>query len=387
MAVAFSHTLRALDNDGSRRRLGPLVVTGLIVAWSAWFAFGRVAVYEVSEKSRLEVRSGAHAVAAPIDGRVVQSYLTLGRWVEKDDVLLALDAEAEQRQLAERRARRDALAARLAAQKGEFEAEQAALRAQQVARDVAVREARARLAEAEAWAEFAERQAATSTRLRQTRAVSEVEVLRDLAEVKARRAAVQALAQTASLQDKDRLVQEAASRTRLAKLGREATELRGELRVEEAAIARLEHEIALRTIRAPVAGRIGEVAEFHVGSVVRATDKLGSVVPAGEARAVAFFPAATVGRVRPGQPARLRLEGFPWTQYGTVAATVTDVGNEPSGGLVRVELTLAADPERTIPVEHGMPGWAEVEVERVAPAVLVLRAAGQRVLGSRSAPR
>ena len=40
------------------------------------------------------------------------------------------------------------------------------------------------------------------------------------------------------------------------------------------------------------------------------------------------IPVAVVGRIRPGQPARLRLEGFPWTQYGTVAATVAEHLNE-----------------------------------------------------------
>jgi membrane fusion protein (multidrug efflux system) len=385
MAATFSRTLRSLETAGSRRRLGALLVTGLVLAWAGWFVLGRVAVYEVSDKTRLEVRSAAHAVASPVGGRVVAAYLTLGRRVEEGDVLLTLDAEAERHQLAERRARRDALAARLAAQRPEFESEQAALEAQQVARDVALREAHARTAEAEARVTLAERQAATSVRLRLNNAISGEELLRDKAEVEARRAARNALTLAASLQEKDRLVQESASRTRLAKLGREAAELRGDIQVETAAIARLEYDIGQRTIRAPVAGRVGEAADFHIGSVVRAAEKLGSLVPAGEPRAVAFFPAAAVGRVRPGQAARLRLDGFPWAQYGTVAATVADVGNEPSGGLVRVELTLAADPASPIPVEHGMPGWAEVEVERVSPAVLLLRAAGQ-LLTARRAP-
>jgi membrane fusion protein (multidrug efflux system) len=92
---------------------------------------------------------------------------------------------------------------------------------------------------------------------------------------------------------------------------------------------------------------------------------------------VAHFPAASVERIHPGRPARIRLEGFPWTQYGALAANVADVGNEPSEGLIRVELTLAPGHASPIPLGHGLPGSAEVEVERVSPAVLVLRAAGQ----------
>jgi membrane fusion protein (multidrug efflux system) len=97
-----------------------------------------------------------------------------------------------------------------------------------------------------------------------------------------------------------------------------------------------------------------------------------------------MFPAAAVERIRPEQPARLRLHGFPWTQYGTVPARVTDVGNEASGGLIRVELALRPDPRSSIPVAHGLPGTAEVEVERVTPAVLVLRAAGRYLVARRT---
>jgi membrane fusion protein (multidrug efflux system) len=136
-----------------------------------------------------------------------------------------------------------------------------------------------------------------------------------------------------------------------------------------------------------VAGRVGEAAEFRVGSVVRPADRLGAIVPTGEPRGVALFPAAAVGRIRPGQVARLRLDGFPWAQYGTLPATVTDVGNEPTSGLIRVEFALAPDPDSAIVVEHGLPGSAEVEVEHVSPAVLVLRAAGQYVAGRRTSDR
>jgi len=53
------------------------------------------------------------------------------------------------------------------------------------------------------------------------------------------------------------------------------------------------------------------------------------------------------------------------------------VGSEPSGARIRVELDLNAEVPAAIPMEHGLPGSAEVEVERVAPVLLVIRAAGQ----------
>jgi multidrug resistance efflux pump len=131
-------------------------------------------------------------------------------------------------------------------------------------------------------------------------------------------------------------------------------------------------------VRAPISGRIESVVDLRPGSVVEAGARLGVIVPSGTLRAVAFYdPANSVGRVRPGQRGRLRLHGFPWTKYGSIPASVDRVGNEPKDGTIRVELLLAPDPGTRIPLQHGLPATAEVEVERVSPAALVLDAAGR----------
>ena len=105
----------------------------------------------------------------------------------------------------------------------------------------------------------------------------------------------------------------------------------------------------------------------------------------GRPRVVAYFPVSSVGRIRPGQAARLRLDGFPWTRYGLPEAAVVDVGTEPADGLVRVEMALTAGSAPAIPREHGLTGTAEVTVERLSPAQLVLRAAG-RLLTTKPTP-
>jgi membrane fusion protein (multidrug efflux system) len=89
-----------------------------------------------------------------------------------------------------------------------------------------------------------------------------------------------------------------------------------------------------------------------------------------------FAPSQAVGRIAPGQRARVRLEGFPWAQHGTVPGSVSQIGSEMRDGRIRVELALDAA-RSPIPLRHGLPGTVEVEVERVSPALLVLRAAGK----------
>ena len=101
--------------------------------------------------------------------------------------------------------------------------------------------------------------------------------------------------------------------TRVVRLERETVELGGDIDIEQATIRRLERDITERQVRAPVSGKIGEVTDVRVGSVVAAGAKLCAIVPTGSPRAVAQFSPVVVGRLKPGQPARLRLAGFPWT--------------------------------------------------------------------------
>jgi membrane fusion protein (multidrug efflux system) len=386
MAATFSRTLRSLEADGSRSRVVDWLVLAVVAAWAAWLVSGRVALYEVSESARLEVEGAAHPIASPVTGRVVETGMTIGREVHAGEVLIVLDDQVQRDSLREKRARSAALAERRAALGREIQAERQALAAHRQARTTAVEASRAQVAEAEARAALAERQLARVGALRARGAASVEEHQRAQAESRACRAAARALELTTARLGHDGAVQEGDRKIRLAKLEREAVELQGEAAVEEAAIRSLEHEADRRVLRAPISGRIGAVAaEFRVGSVVREAETLGSIVPRGEPRAVALFPAAAIGRVRAGQVARLRLDGFPWTQYGTLTAQVAEVGDEAHDGLIRVELALGQDPLSAIPLGHGLPGTAEVEVERVSPATLVLRAAGQALVARRPA--
>lgn len=105
--------------------------------------------------------------------------------------------------------------------------------------------------------------------------------------------------------------------------------------------------------------------------------------------AAELAPEASLGRVWPGQPGRLRLAAFPWTQYGTLPVQVVTVAPAARDGLVRVELAIRPGYDARILLAHDLPGTVEIEVERLSPAALVLRAAG-RFLGSplpRGSPR
>ncbi|HEY3593373.1 MAG TPA: HlyD family secretion protein, partial [Polyangiaceae bacterium] len=66
----------------------------LLLGWIAWSVFGRVAVYEVTPKARLEVDRTTHPIQAPFAGKVLNSSLVLGREVQLGDVLFELEANS-----------------------------------------------------------------------------------------------------------------------------------------------------------------------------------------------------------------------------------------------------------------------------------------------------
>src|SRR5437016_10286899 len=81
VSASFPRTMRALQTDGMNPTvLGLILVTALITLWCCWLVLGQVSVYEISTTARLEVER-VHPVAAAVAGRIVRSYVSLGRQV------------------------------------------------------------------------------------------------------------------------------------------------------------------------------------------------------------------------------------------------------------------------------------------------------------------
>ena len=256
-------------------------------------------------------------------------------------------------------------------------AAQALTEAQQAAR-VALDEARAQFQEVMAVAQFATEEASRSSRLHARGFLAEMDLLRVQAEAQRRQAAANSMRLAIDRLQREQQARDSDRKAHFERLKRELTQLEGQRTTTVATLELLAHKMERRHIRAPVAGRLGEVATLQVGTFVKTGDKLAAVVPPGSLKIVAdFLPAAALGRLRTGQPARLRLNSFPWAQYGSIVATVTTVASEVRDGRVRVECTAAAQPTMRIPLQHGLLGTVEVEVEQAAPATLVLHAVGQ----------
>lgn len=379
MTATFLRTTRSLRSTGRlESRLFLTAAIALMLGWGIWFGVSRLAVYEISDSARVEVIHAVVPVQSDAAGLVVQRHFKLGDDVRKGDVLVELDAESDRRALTEARTRADGLQRQLDGLARQLESEENSLRRAQAASEVAITEARERHELARINASFAREEVVRLEKLRKLGSASELEILRANAASEAATQSEQIAAVTIQRVQREQEERLEKQRALCESLRKDRARLTAERAETQAAIERLELAVERRRIRAPGDGRIGEVVELPPGRFVQPGDVIARIIPPGALRVVAYFPpASALGRIAPGQPARVRLHGFPWGQYGSLRATVTGVAEEPRDGNVRVECRLDEPRATPIPVRHGLPGAVEIEVEHLSPAELVLRIVGR----------
>lgn len=379
MPISFSRTTRSLANDTSRFALfawGLFAV--LFVAWLSWFTLVNVTLYEVSQTARVEVEQAAHPVAVRIAGTILSTSMRLGKQVEAGEKLIELDARSERLRLEEEEARLTAIPPQLAALTRQISDQERAAEHGRGATVSGLEEAQARYREALSAALFAKDQSQRMAQLRNLNIITEVDFLRTKTEAEKAQAVADAL-----LHEIHRLTSDASSKAHekhavVEALKREIASLEGQRDLSTATAARLKQDIEKHVIRAPVSGTLGEVAPLNVGAFVETGAVVGSVVPVGDLKVVAeFLPARVLGRMHPGQPARVRLDGYPWAQYGSIVAKVARVASEIRAGHVRVELVPDSQSGFPLLLQHGLPGTVEVEIEHTTSVTLALRAVGQ----------
>ena len=379
--VPFSRTLRSLEADGDRRRpIVLLLVVLLLVVWLAWFFLGRVSITARSAEATVVAAGRPHSLEAGVDGRVAAVYGTLGSDVTVGDVVVELDDTRARALWDEAHQREMALEDEHATLLEEIESQKQALKQLRSERAAEIQEAASHTVEAEAKARQVEAEAARAEKLAATGLLAQAELERQLQAAKGERAAAQAAsaARDGLELGEHREVSERAAR--LLRLQGEVERLSGELESSRHRTRLLEHDVELHRIRAPVPGRLGNLLPLRPGAEVERGDSVGAVIPHGGVAVIAYFdPAQAVGRIQPGQRAKVRLHGFPWSQYGTLPASVVRVASEASDGRIRAELAAHQGTSSAIPLQHGLPGLVEVEVETVSPFTLVVRAAGRRI--------
>jgi len=379
MSRFFSRSLRALGADSYRWSVVCLLLAAVIfLLWAIWFFGAKVTLYEVSEEAKLELERAAYALDAPIGGRIVANHMTLGRMVQAGEVLIELDTATERLMIDEERCGLDALSRQLEALSAELKAQRQAHSEHQQMMRKAIDEARARQREAEVDLLLMEDELERMIALRNKGMVSEVDLLQAKAEMQKRRQAVAALEFRTHQLEWEEKNRKSESQVQIEQIKRQIAMIKGEIAAKNLAIERIRRRIGQGFIRAPVSGQIDGLKDLRIGSVIREGERLGTILTRGRLTITAeFSPSEAVGRIRPGQTARLRLDSFPWTQYGTIPARVARVASEIRDGRVRAELVPGPNLPSSIPLRHGLSGAVEVEVDRTTPAELLLRLAGK----------
>jgi membrane fusion protein (multidrug efflux system) len=311
--------------------------------------------------------------------------MILGQEVRAGDLLAELDTTVQRLQVLEQRTQGEASGTELQRLQQEIASQQVSMAHERQVAEIAMQEARTRLREAQMAAAYTALEAEGKAKLHDAKLASDLEVARATAEADKQKAVVDGLRLAIKRQDEEQKVQTNEHQSRIDALLRDASRLESEQRRNGLTVSRLQTEIELQRVMAPVNGRIGEVAALRAGSVIAPGERIGVIVPSGKLKVVALFkPAVAVGRIRAGQLARVRFEGFPWAQYGTMPAKVSRVANELRDSYVQVDLEPL--PGSRIPLQHGLPGATEIELERISPATLLLRSAGEMTKGHRQEP-
>ncbi|MBA2480215.1 MAG: HlyD family efflux transporter periplasmic adaptor subunit [Planctomycetes bacterium] len=121
-------------------------------------------------------------------------------------------------------------------------------------------------------------------------------------------------------------------------------------------------------VRCPFDGIVSTL-RVQVGQVIQPGQPVAFIVDQSGYRIDALVSSADIGQIKPGMPARVKLDAFDYQRFGSLQATVTHVGTDSelteAGAFYVVRMALEhpgfANGAR---VKLGMTGLAEITVDR-----------------------
>lgn len=136
-------------------------------------------------------------------------------------------------------------------------------------------------------------------------------------------------------------------------------------------IVKAEVRTEAQVLRAPVDGVVQQLQIHTVGGVVTPAQELMLIVPDEEALEVeALLENKDIGFVEEGQRAEVKIDAFPFTKYGTIDGTLSDISNdavmdEVKGLVFKTQVSLARSvmqiDKRLVKLTPGMSVTVEVK--------------------------
>jgi multidrug resistance efflux pump len=123
-------------------------------------------------------------------------------------------------------------------------------------------------------------------------------------------------------------------------------------------------------ITSPIAGRLSLTQVWGAQQFVQANEVVATVVPTegpGQIIGRAFLPPQNAGKVQPGMRVNIRLDGYPYQEFGVVQGQVGEIAlvPDPTDYLLEIDLpdTLVTTYQRTLPFTQELPGTARIITE------------------------
>ena len=97
----------------------------------------------------------------------------------------------------------------------------------------------------------------------------------------------------------------------------------------ERQMVEVEDTITKEKLSAPIAGIVYGMIPSSSGYAASAGETLVKVVPGGEIEAKIYITNQDVGFMKPGMKAQIRVDAFPYTQFGSITGSLKSVGTLP----------------------------------------------------------
>ncbi|MEQ9551534.1 MAG: HlyD family efflux transporter periplasmic adaptor subunit [Coleofasciculus sp. G3-WIS-01] len=172
------------------------------------------------------------------------------------------------------------------------------------------------------------------------------------------------------------------SQERMQQLEMELTQLKAKIADNENQLARAKAQLNQQFLYAPVDGVVSSLNVSNQGEVVQPSQTIAEMAPEGEPLVLsASLPNRDAGFVKVGMPVKVKLDAYPYQDYGIVTGEITSISpdakpHEQFGAVYQVEVELdrnhIKDKGRLIEFKAGQTATAEIIIRRRRIADILL---------------
>tara|TARA_R110000796_G_scaffold74374_1_gene167088 strand:- start:45527 stop:46822 length:1296 start_codon:yes stop_codon:yes gene_type:complete len=95
------------------------------------------------------------------------------------------------------------------------------------------------------------------------------------------------------------------------------------------------------TIRAPIAGNLDYSGRIKVNQLINTGDQIFAIIPPStQFETLVELPAQGFGKVQVGQKVKLKLDNYPFNEYGFVNGVISSLASLPNGDIYQVQVAL-----------------------------------------------